>query len=99
MKRIKELVEHIDEELCGAKQYAEMYVERKADGDTNWANRFHGMAEDELKHAEYIHEYAMMEINRIGTIFKAPEDMQKKWDEAHKCYVEKAAWIRLMLTM
>ena len=28
-----------------------------------------------------------------------PVEMLEKWDEAHKHYVQKAAWIKTMLTM
>lgn len=98
MKKIKELVDWIDDELEGAKCYAEKYVYKKAKG-SQWANQFHTMAEDELKHAEIIHRLAVEEIEQLNTVFKAPEEMQAKWDESHKAYVEKAAWIRQMLAM
>lgn len=99
MKKIKKIVEEIDEELEGAERYAECYVEKKAAGKTNWANRFHSMAEDELKHASYLHELAVEEIEQIRTVYKPMEDMQEKWDDAHKHYVTKAAWIKQMLDM
>ena len=31
--------------------------------------------------------------------YKKLEKMQEKWDEAHKRYVEKYAWIKTMLSM
>ena len=64
-----------------------------------WANKSHTMAEDELKHASNLHELAVEEIEHIRTVFKPTDDMQDKWDEAHKCYVSKASWIRQMLEM
>ena len=99
MRKIQKLVDGINEELEGAKHYAECYVEKKAAGKTQWANRFHSMAEDELAHAGYLHELAVEEIDNIRTVFKPTEEMQDKWDEAHKHYVACAAWVKQMLAM
>lgn len=99
MRKIQKLVDRIDEELHDAEHYAECYVEYKAAGKTQWANRFQSMAEDELKHAGVMHELAVSEIEQIRAVFKPTADMQDKWDEAHKRYVAKAAWIKQMLAM
>lgn len=99
MKKIKKLVDEICEELEGAKEYAEMRVDRKANGDNAWAQRFEEMANDELKHANYIHEYAVSEINKLREVYTPPQDMIDKWEQSHKEYVEKAAWIKQMLAM
>ena len=89
----------IEEEMEGAKEYAEKYVECKAKGDMNRANRYKEMANDELKHSSYIHEWAVKEIEEISKVYTAPVEMVEKWDKAHKEYVEKVAWIKQMLAM
>ena len=99
MRIIAELVDLIDEELEGAKDYAEKYVEHKAENNTTWATKFKSMAEDELKHAMNIHEYATMKIDEIKRVYTAPVQMQEKWDKKHKEYIEQTAWIKQMLTM
>lgn len=99
MKSIKNYVEAIDEEIEGAKNYAEKYVERKAKGDMAAATRYKEMATDELKHAGYEHEWAIKEIDEISKIYIAPAEMQETWQKAHKKYVESVAWIRQMLAM
>lgn len=99
MRSIKAYVEHIDEELEGAKDYAEKYVEAKAKGNMNMANKYKEMATDELRHAGYVHEFAVNEIENISKVYTPPIEMQKKWEESHKEYVEQAAWIRQMLSM
>lgn len=99
MRSIKAYVEHIDEELEGAKDYAEKYVEAKVKGNMNMANKYKEMASDELRHAGYVHEFAVAEIDALSKVYTPPVDMQKKWEESHKEYVEKAAWIRQMLSM
>lgn len=99
MRAIKMYVEQIEEELEGAKDYAEKYVECKAKGNTQAAGRYKEMAMDELKHASYIHDMAVTNIAEIEKIYTPPVDMQEKWQHAHKAFVEKTAWIRQMLAM
>lgn len=99
MTKIKKLAEHIEEELCGAKDYAEKYVEYKAKGENQWATRFKEMANDEIKHAGYLHDLAIQEIETLSKVYTSPVEMQEKWDKEHKEYVEKAAWVKQMLTL
>jgi hypothetical protein len=99
MRVIKEYVDSIDEEIEGAKRYAEKYVEAKAKGDMSKANRYKEMASDELKHGMYQHEWAVAEIQEISKVFTPPAIMEERWNKAHKEYVEKVAWIKQMLSM
>lgn len=99
MKKIQLIVDQIDEELCGAKDYAECYVEAKVFNNSTWANRYKEMALDELKHAGYLHDKAVELITEIGKVYEAPQEMQDIWDNSHKGYVEKAAWVKQMLSM
>lgn len=99
MKSIKEYVELLDEEIEGAKDYAEKYVGCKAKGNMHRANRFKEMAEDELKHSSYIHEMAVQDIEELRRVYTPPIEMQEKWDKAHKEYVERVAWVKQMLSL
>jgi hypothetical protein len=99
MKMIKMYVDSMDDEIEGAKNYAEKYVECKAKGDMNKANRYKEMAGDELKHAMYQHEWAVAAIDEVSKVFKAPAAMEEAWTKAHKEYVERVAWIKQMLSM
>ena len=99
MTKIKKLAGHIEEELVGAKEYAEKYVECKAKADMQWANRYKEMANDELKHAGYLHDKATQEIEEIGKVFKPTEEMEEKWEKCHKKYVGQSAWIKQMLLL
>lgn len=99
MTKIKKLIDIIDEEICGAKQYAECYVEQKVKDNAQWANRYKEMSQDELKHAMYMHELCMTEIEKFKQVITPPEEMIEKWEKAHNHYVEKASWIKQMLSM
>ena len=100
MRRIKEYVDRINEELEDAKEYAESYIEWKSRTDgNNFAIKYKEMAMDELKHANYIHDIALEEIDRLETVYTPTEEMLEMWKKSHAKYVEKTAWIKTMLNM
>lgn len=99
MKVIADIVKVIDEEIEGAKNYAESYIEHKVGGDTEWAAKYKEMASDELKHAMYLHELAVTKIKSFESMYPVPTEMQERWDKSHKQYVEKTAWIKQMMSM
>lgn len=87
------------EEICGAKEYAECYLEAKADGMTDRAENYHSMAEDELRHAMIIHKIATEEIEKLNRVYTPSVEMQEKWDKTHREYTEKTSWVKAMLNM
>lgn len=99
MKIIAEYVDHIDDELDGAKDYSEKYLYQKSLGNTKDANLYREMATDELKHTAYLHDMASNEIKRLRETYQPTQVMQEVWDKSHTRYVEKTAWIRKMLEM
>lgn len=99
MQYIKELVEHLDEEVEGAKEYAEKYLRLRATGDTSLASKYKSMAEDELRHAMIIHDEATAEVDRLSKVYTPPVEMMEKWKYEHEKAIEKVAWIKQMLAM
>lgn len=99
MTKIKKLADEIMDELDSAKEYAEEYLSYKAKGNPEWAKRYDEMAEDELKHASYLHDRVTEEIEELRKVYTPPQEILEKWDADHKKYVEKAAWIKQMLAM
>ena len=73
MTKIKKLADEMKDELCSAKEYAEEYLSFKAEENTTWANRYKEMANDELKHANYIHERAVTEIEELREVYTPPQ--------------------------
>lgn len=98
MTKIKRLIENMDDEIESAKNYAECYLEKKAKGDS-WASKFKDMSNDEIKHAMYLHDYIIQEIDTLRKVYTPPSEMQEAWDKSHVKYVEKVAWIKKMLEM
>lgn len=99
MKRIKELVDMINEEIEGARNYAMEYLQLRADGDAQTARKLAEMSEDELRHAAVIHDIAVKEIDNLRRTITPPEEMEEKWRICHKKYIEQVAEIKVMLTL
>jgi oligoribonuclease (3'-5' exoribonuclease) len=99
MRKIKKMVDRIDEEVEDAREYAECYVEEKAKGNQTSANMYKEMSSDELKHAMFLHEMAVADIKEISKVYKPPVEMETAWETAHKKYVERVAWVKQMLAM
>lgn len=99
MTKIKRYVDGMKDELCGAKDYAESYIECKAAGNMDRAKIYYQMAQDELKHADNLHNIAVQEINALKEAIEPPESMLDKWRDAHGYFVEKAAWVKQMLSL
>ena len=62
MKKIQDYVNRIDEELSDAKEYAEKYVECKAEGKDSNSRKYKEMAEDELKQLITFTKYQLQKI-------------------------------------
>ena len=99
MTKIKKLADEISEELDSAKEYAENHLMYKAKGNDEWSKHFFEMANDELKHADYLHDLAVEEIDELRKVYTPPQDMLDKWESDHKKFIEKTAWIKQMLAM
>ena len=100
MKKIKDYVDKIDEELNGAKEYIEKALWYKAKGNAPRYNKYKEMAIQELSHAEAIHTIAVEDINQLESVYpEVPQKMRDKWDSSHKDFIERMAWIKQMVNM
>ena len=97
MKIIEELTDMIDEELGDAEKYAKCALEKK-DKYPMLAQTFYTLSNEELKHANMLHD----ETVRIINDFKAkgetvPEGMQAVYDYLHRKKIDRASRIKIML--
>lgn len=100
MKIIADLVDKIDEEIEDAKEYAESYLQYKAENNkADWAGKYKQMSLDELNHAMNLHSVAVAKIEELKRVYTAPVEMQEAWDKSHQRYIERVAWIKQMLAM
>ena len=65
----------------------------------NQAIRDRFYSQGNKKHALWIHDVAVAEVEKLKQVYQPPVEMLDKWEEAHKHYVENAAWIKTMLAM
>ena len=94
MTKIDRYIETINEELDGAKMYAEFFIEYQKK-NPNWSRMFSEMATQELTHAEYIKTMAEEFAEGLPWM---PEEAKDKWEHCMRHYGEKVAVVKLMLS-
>lgn len=100
MKKIKEYVDLIEDELCSAKDYIEKALWYKAKDNGERYTKYKEMSMQELSHAMNLHQFAMEDIEELEKTYPdIPEEMMKKWEESHNEFIEKVAWIKQMQNM
>lgn len=95
MKMVKYYIDELKDEMHGAKNYAEKYVEYKTSRPT-WGKYYKTMAEQELVHAGYIKEMAQQAIDEIKATYIGEEDMEA-WTECMNKYADCMAVCRIMV--
>ena len=97
MKKIKDYVDRIADELESAKEYIEKALWYKSKGDTNRYAKYKEMSTQELGHAMNLHQFAVEDIEILEKNYPdIPEKMLDSWNKSHNEYVEKTAWIKQM---
>lgn len=99
MKIIDKMLHHLKEEVEGAMDYAEKYIECKARGNVNRANKYKEMAFDELNHASNLREMDLMDIAELKKVYTMSEEEEEKWEHGHKHLTEQMAIVKHMLSM
>ena len=99
MRMVEKMIERLKEEVDGAKEYAEKYIECKSRGNISRASRYKEMAEDELKHAGFIRDMGMSDIEELRKIYKMTDSEEELIEHSHKHINEQMAIVRYMLAM
>lgn len=99
MKVIKEIVEMIEEEACGAEQYAKKAMQYK-DEDKALADTFAKLAETELQHVDLLHA----QVVRIIKAWQAkgnevPPAMEAVYDYTHQKSIDHVARVKILINM
>lgn len=93
MKMIDSFMESIKDEVNGAMDYADKYVELKTE-KPKWANIYHDMAANELTHAEHLMTMAKEHVASLGWL---SEKTKEDWNKCQSKTAEKTAMIKIML--
>ena len=97
MQIIKGLVENIREELEDVEKYAHEAIKVRAE-DPALADVYAELGNEEIKHAERMHRYAVDLIARRNGP-EAPHAMRVIWDYEHKVMIEEMAKAKHLLEM
>lgn len=97
MHYIDELIEKVEDEIEGAREYTEESIKARAKGHTERANKYKAMAMDELSHAATIRDFATQDIDEIKRVYDLPVEVEEQWKRAHRKFNECIASIKLML--
>jgi ferritin len=97
MRLLEKLIENIEEELEGAKEYAERYIECKARGNNQRASKYKEMAHDEIRHAEEIYSFADTDVEAIRRVHPLSVEDEEEWARAvkkmHECIARVKTYI------
>lgn len=99
MRMIEKMIEALEDEIHGAKKYAEKYIENMAKGNNSRAVKYKEMAQDELKHAGYVRDFAMMDIDEMRHVYKMTEAETEMWEHGHRKMMDEMAMVKHMLSM
>jgi ferritin len=98
LKIIKKISSQIHEEAEGAMDYAKMAVHYK-DEYPELARQYAEMAEQELGHANKLHDFVVKFIAKARETVEPPKWMLDIWEDEHKEIVEEVAKAKAMISM
>lgn len=99
MRKLEKMIDDIHEEVDGAREYAEKYIESKAKGNIPRATRYKEMANDELKHANYIRDFAIADAESIKHVHTLTEEEVEAWERSHKRLNDEIAMVQHLISM
>ncbi len=99
MRMIDKMIENLHEELDGATDYAEKFIENQARGNMSRAAKYKEMAMDELKHSNFLREMDTADVDELKKVYKLTEEEAATWEHGMKRLAERSAMVRQMLKM
>ena len=98
MKIIMKLVELIDDELCGAKEYIKLAMHNREE-HPGLADTFADLADAEMGHVSKLHEEVTKLIEEVRERDgEPPAGMLAVYDYEHKKQINKASKIKQMIS-
>lgn len=78
MRKINKYIDHIKDEVDGAEEYAEKYIELKVN-NPQWAKLYHDMSNQELLHAQNFKEMGESIYVEMKNTYM-PEETEERWE-------------------
>ena len=94
MKKVEKMKRCMDDELDGAKKYAEKYI-YFANSKPEWARMYADMARQELHHAEMLHTIYQEAFDDMRWVSDADTEM---WEKCVNHLAETKALVEMMLS-
>lgn len=98
MVMLDKLIDQIEDELDGARHYAEKYIENRAMGKNTRASTFREMAKDELRHAANVYGFAVEDVEAVAAVYTWSPEEEEKWAHCLKHYAVCVSRIGMMLS-
>lgn len=96
MRQIKELAEHIEEEIHDAHKYIEAALMYKG-SDKELAEMYSHLSDDELIHSHREHEQVVRLIRKLKDT--PPPEMMAVWEYLHKKHIECESEVKRLQAM
>ena len=97
MKLIDRMTDKICEELEGAWEYTEKFIENRAKGNPRWT-KYKEMAMDESHHAENIYEFAVSDLESLQKVYSLSAEEEEKWEHMIKKFAEQVSVLKNTLS-
>ena len=99
MKEIKELEDHIGEELHDAKKYIKCALHYKEE-NKELADLYATLSQEEMGHMEKLHKMAVSMIEEYRKEHgEPPADMLAVYNYVHEKHINKAKEVKMMIAM
>lgn len=98
MKILENMIEELEDEIEGARDYAEKYIDCKARGNAMRATKYKEMAHDELRHFSTLREFFAADVDGIKRVHPLTEEEVSWWEHEHKKLNDKVAMIHHLLS-
>lgn len=99
MKKIKLLMEHVEDELCDARTYAELALEYRIT-DQETADLFYKLSAEEMSHMNALHKNVVRLIDAYRREKgEPPADMLAVYEYLHKRAIDKAEAVGVLQGM
>lgn len=99
MRILENMIEELEDEIEGAREYAEKYIDCKARGNIARATKYKEMAHDELRHFATIRDFAIADADGIKRVHTLTEHEVEWWEHNHKKLNDEVAMINHLLSM
>lgn len=99
MRLVLDYLDRMENELEDAKEFAESFLQYKAENKIDLAEKYKEMSEDELKHASYIRDISIKKFDELKSCYIPPVKLEEIWSKKQIKFIEDTAWIKQMLSM